>query len=132
IATEGFDDPGIGLVVMARPTKSRALYSQCIGRGTRPLNGLVDGLDTADERRAAIAGSAKPNVLVLDFVGNSGRHKLVHATDVLGVDYDDAELEAALAEIMERSANGEPTDVEEAFMLAAERRENARRQKELE
>lgn len=132
IATEGFDEPGIEVVAMARPTKSRALYSQCIGRGTRPLAGIVDGLETADERRNAIAASYKPNMLVLDYVGNSGRHKLVHATDVLGMDYNDDELEAALREISERSEQGEATDVEDAFRMAAERREAARRQKELE
>ena len=34
VATEGFDEPGIQLVVMARPTKSRAKYAQMAGRGT--------------------------------------------------------------------------------------------------
>ena len=132
IATEGFDDPTIEVVAIARPTKSRALYSQMVGRGTRPIAAEVDGLDTADERKAAIAASDKPNVLVLDFVGNSGRHKLIHATDILGFDYNDDELDDALAEIMERSQQGLATDVEDAFRMAAERRENARRQKEIE
>lgn len=130
IALEGFDDPGIQVVAMARPTKSRALYSQAIGRGTRPLPGIVDGLGCPTARLEAIAESYKPNMLVLDFVGNSGRHKLIHATDVLGCAYDDEELEAALFEIMERSKQNEPTDVEEAFELAAQRREAARKQKE--
>lgn len=132
IALEGFDEPTIEVVAMARPTKSRALYAQAIGRGTRPLAGAVDGLDTSDERRAAIASSEKPNMLVLDFVGNSGRHKLIHATDVLGVEYDDQVLEEALAEIEAKSKQGEPLDVEDAFRMAAERREAARRQKEID
>lgn len=132
IALEGFDEPGIQVVAMARPTKSRALYAQAIGRGTRPLTGTVDGIETAADRINAIATSDKPNVLVLDFVGNSGNHKLVHATDVLGVDYSDAELEAALAEIAERSAENKPTDIEEAFALAAERRERLKHAKEIE
>lgn len=132
IATEGFDEPTIEVIAMARPTKSRALYSQCIGRGTRPLTGAVDGIESAEDRRAAIAASGKPAVLVLDFVGNSGKHKLIHATDVLGVEYSDDELEAALQEIAERSAQGEPTDVEDAFRMASERRENARRQREID
>jgi hypothetical protein len=71
-------------------------------------------------------------MLVLDFVGNSGKHKLIHATDVLGIEYSDQELEDALREIKERSDAGEATDVEDAFRMAAERREAARRQKELE
>lgn len=130
IALEGFDDPGIQVVAMARPTKSRALYSQAIGRGTRPLPGVPDAFETPAERKAAIAASAKPGMLVLDFVGNAGRHKLVHATDVLGCDYSDEELQEALDEIAERSKQGESTDVEEAFRLAAERREAARKQRE--
>lgn len=35
ILTEGFDCPSVGCVVMARPTKSKSLYMQCVGRGTR-------------------------------------------------------------------------------------------------
>lgn len=77
VLTEGFDDPGVEVIVMARPTKSRALYAQMAGRSTRPLPGVVDGLNTDDERKAAIAASAKPNCLLVDFVGNSGKHKLM-------------------------------------------------------
>jgi superfamily II DNA or RNA helicase len=35
VLTEGFDDPGVSCVAMARPTRSQALYVQCVGRGTR-------------------------------------------------------------------------------------------------
>ena len=35
ILTEGFDEPSIDAVLMARPTKSHGLYVQCIGRGLR-------------------------------------------------------------------------------------------------
>lgn len=84
IATEGFDDPGIEVVVLARPTKSRALFAQMVGRGTRPLPGLVDGVDEASVRRDAIALSAKPHCEILDFVGVCGRHKLVTVADILG------------------------------------------------
>lgn len=35
VFTEGFDAPETDFVVMARPTRSRALFLQCIGRGTR-------------------------------------------------------------------------------------------------
>ena len=84
IATEGFDDPSVSVVVMARPSCSRSLVAQMIGRGTRPLPGLVDGLDSAEERCAAIASSEKPSCEVIDFVGNSTKHKLVYAADILG------------------------------------------------
>lgn len=62
--TEGFDEPSIACVAIARPTKSRALYAQMIGRGTR----LAPG---------------KRGLLVLDFKGNAGRHALVSTFDVL-------------------------------------------------
>lgn len=132
IALEGFDEPSIEVVAMARPTKSRSLYAQAIGRGTRPLPDVVDGIESAEDRKAAIAASGKPNVLILDFVGNCGRHKLVHATDVLGVDYDDDELNDALAEIMERSERGQTTDVNEAFELAEVRRAATKRKAEID
>src|SRR5262249_4163797 len=84
---EGFDAPGTYAIVMGRPTKSVALYMQVLGRGTRPLPGIVDGLERAEDRRTAIAMSAKPNMLVIDFAGNAGRHKIVQASDVLGGKY---------------------------------------------
>ena len=59
VLTEGFDDPGVEVIIMGRPTKSRSLYSQMVGRSTRPLPGVVDGPETADERKAAIAASAR-------------------------------------------------------------------------
>ena len=36
---EGFDDPGIEALILSRPTKSKALYCQMIGRGVRPNKG---------------------------------------------------------------------------------------------
>jgi superfamily II DNA or RNA helicase len=95
VLTEGYDEPTVEMVVMARPTKSRALYCQCIGRGTRPLAGIVDGIDTADGRRAAIASSAKPNIEILDFAGNSGKHKLISSADILGGNYEDDVVDRA-------------------------------------
>jgi type I site-specific restriction endonuclease len=93
--SEGFDSPAVELVVQAKPTKSRSLYAQQIGRGTRPLPGIVDGLDNAEQRRGAIAASAKPLLTVLDFVGNSGRHKLMTSLDILGGKTRDDILEKA-------------------------------------
>lgn len=83
VLTEGFDNAGVEVIVMARPTKSKTLYLQAIGRATRPLPGVVDGIQTAEGRRAAIAASAKPIARILDFVGNSGRHKIISCVDVL-------------------------------------------------
>lgn len=97
VFTEGFDAPNTAVVANCRPTKSESLYRQMIGRGTRPLPGLVDSVGTAEERRDAIASSGKPHCTVLDFVGNSGRHKLVSVANVLaGDEIDPVDLEAAL------------------------------------
>jgi superfamily II DNA or RNA helicase len=35
VLTEGFDEQRIGCIIMARPTLSRGLYQQCVGRGLR-------------------------------------------------------------------------------------------------
>lgn len=60
---EGTDLPNAACIAMARPTKSRALYAQALGRGLRPLPDLVDNLPSAEERIAAIAASAKPDCI---------------------------------------------------------------------
>jgi type I site-specific restriction endonuclease len=132
VLTEGFDDPSIEMVAIARPTKSRSLYAQMIGRGTRPLPGTVDGLGTADERRNAIARSRKPRIEILDFVGNSGRHKLITTADVLGGQYDDEVVEAAKKKAEESGTGVDMSEaLEEAQREAEERkrREAANRRK---
>lgn len=63
---EGFDEPSISCIVMARPTKSRPLYVQCAGRALRNHPGKTDAL-------------------ILDLVGASHVHSLVTAKDLLGV-----------------------------------------------
>src|SRR5262249_43095223 len=35
VLTEGFDEPSIDCIMLARPTKSKVLMFQCIGRGLR-------------------------------------------------------------------------------------------------
>lgn len=60
VATEGFDLPDAGCVLMTRPTMSLALYLQMVGRGLRP----------------------KPDsggCVILDMAGNSLRHGLPEA-----------------------------------------------------
>ncbi len=131
VAVEGFDCPGIEVVVIARPTKSRALYTQMVGRGTRVLPNVVDGLSDGSARRAAIAASKKPRMLVIDFTGNSGRHKLVTAADILGGKYDDDMIAEAKKRIAEA---GKPADVIAELEKAAEevlakRREEALQKK---
>jgi superfamily II DNA or RNA helicase len=105
IATEGFDEPGIEIVVMGRPTKSQALYIQMCGRGTRPANSIARMLGECpdgESRRAMIASSEKPCMIVIDFVGNSGRHKLINSADILGATYDEAVVERAKELMLDR------------------------------
>jgi len=128
IATEGFDCPRIQHIVMGRPTKSRSLCSQIIGRGTRALPGVVDGIDDASGRRQAIAESAKPKMTVLDFVGNSGRHKLIHPADVLGGKYSDEIVELATRNAERRDG---PVDIT-SELVQAEREWERRKRKEKE
>jgi superfamily II DNA or RNA helicase len=135
VATEGFDDPGIEVVVMARPTKSRSLYAQMIGRGTRPLPGVIDDgrhMHSVDLfRRQAILESAKPHVEVVDFVGNAGRHRLVSCVDILGGNHSDDVVTGAKARI-EREGSKDVVRAldEEAESLRRQREEQERRRQE--
>jgi superfamily II DNA or RNA helicase len=126
VLTEGFDEPGIEVVVIARPTKSRSLYAQMVGRGTRPLPGVVDGLDVAAKRRDAIRSSRKPHVEVLDFVGVAGRHKLVTCAEILGGKYADDVVDRAEQSV--REAKGEAVDM--CVALDEAQKELERRQQE--
>jgi superfamily II DNA or RNA helicase len=125
--TEGFDDPGIQFVVIARPTKSRCLYCQMVGRGTRPLSGVVDGLENAERRQDAIAASGKTCIEILDFAGNAGRHKLMTTADILGGKVSDEAAEVAARKA--KDADGAPVDMD-AILEEAEREIRERRQRE--
>jgi superfamily II DNA or RNA helicase len=129
VFTEGFDAPKTTLIANCRPTKSEAIYLQIIGRATRPLAGVVDGPDTADERRQAIADSGKPHCIILDFVGNAGRHKLQSVGNVLAGDkVDPIDLEKAL-KIAKKE--GETVDIIElANKVKQAREEREERQRE--
>jgi superfamily II DNA or RNA helicase len=102
LLTEGFDEPSIACVAIARPTKSRGLYSQMIGRGTRLAPGKAD-------------------CLLLDFVGQAGKHRLTGPADCLaGADLDDA-----MREVVDRQLEGEQLELED--VLADAEREAKRR-----
>ena len=137
VLTEGFDDAGVEVIVMARPTKSRALYAQMAGRATRPAAEVaaklgevkVEGegeqeMDASALRRKMIAESDKPSCLIVDFVGNSGRHKLVTTLDILGgKDIDEEAIRTRARKIIEASPDG--TDTADA--IAEARKEIAER-----
>lgn len=112
---EGFDSPRISVVSNAKPTKSRSRYTQCVGRGTRILPGIISDSMTVEERLAAIASSVKPRCLVLDFVGNAAQHKLISSADILGGRYVEAAKIKAVAQAQE---DGEPVDMRQAMAKA--------------
>lgn len=128
VLTEGFDDPSIEVVAITRPTKSRSLYSQMVGRGTRPLPGIVDQYEHAHERRHSIATSTKPHVEILDFVGNSGRHKLVNTADILGGNYEQVVIDKAVKKATEESVDMTEA-LKEAYEETKDEREKERRAK---
>jgi superfamily II DNA or RNA helicase len=122
VLTEGFDAPRCDAVVMMTATKVRAKYVQCVGRATRPLAPPSPTM-TAAERTAVIASSDKPYCTVIDFKGNSGRHKLIGMTDVLAGD--------AMPEIVQRAkdiidTSPDPMDPEEALRMAEIQEEEAK------
>jgi superfamily II DNA or RNA helicase len=62
VLTEGFDAPGTGCIILARPTKSELLYTQMLGRGTRLHPGkdhmlLIDIADVASGKSLASVAS---------------------------------------------------------------------------
>ena len=144
VFTEGYDEPSIECVSMGRPTKSRSLYAQMVGRGTRANpSDLIDGVESdgrqteTDIRRSLIRSSDKPYLEVFDFVGNSGRHKLISTSDILGGNYEAEVVTRAAAQSGDVLANLEQAkhdvDAERALAekqrLAREARDRARREK---
>jgi superfamily II DNA or RNA helicase len=71
ICTEGYDDPAVSCIGLARPTQSRPLCAQMVGRGIRSAPG-------------------KETCRVIDFTGNLGiKHNLCTPVDVLGSQFDE-------------------------------------------
>ena len=75
---EGFDLPAIEVVSMGRPTHSFPLYAQQFGRALRLMvDAPGDWDDYTDAQRCEIiAGSTKPNAIIIDHVNNVARHGL--------------------------------------------------------
>jgi hypothetical protein len=67
VLTEGFDEPSVDCIIVARPTQSALLYQQMLGRGTRTYPGKTD-------------------CLLLDVVGVSTRHTLYTAATLFACD----------------------------------------------
>jgi len=66
LLTEGYDDPTISAIVLARPTQSPVLFSQCVGRGTR-------------------LAPNKKDLVVIDVVDGTMTHSLVTLPTLMGL-----------------------------------------------
>lgn len=82
VFTEGFDEPSLDAILVARPTRSLVLYCQMIGRGLRAYPG-------------------KKNCLFIDFVDNSSKHRLISMQDLL-MFYQTKKTEKNIAELLAR------------------------------
>lgn len=69
VLTEGFDEPTVQTIILARPTRSTLLYTQIVGRGTR----LSEG---------------KPHCTVLDFADTTKGKKPLGLPSLLGLPPD--------------------------------------------
>lgn len=78
VLTEGFDEPSIDAVILARPTQSKPLMIQCVGRGLRLFPNKTD-------------------CLVIDMVGASKRNTLVQAAVLFGIRPDPEEEKRIIA-----------------------------------
>lgn len=108
ILTEGVDLPLTAAIAMARPTGSRALYSQAIGRGTR-------------------LHPSKEYTVVVDFVGNSDKHKLVCALDVMDSGDEDEVRRRVVKRAEEEMVDLDSIVSEEEARLSREKLEAAQR-----
>lgn len=114
VLTEGFDDPGVSCVAMARPTRSEGLYAQCVGRGTRLHPGKKDCLvlDFVDlsELRLCTLPSLFGVPRDVDLQGQDVREAR-RVWDRVQFDHPGFEVEAGavtLTEIQERAASFDP------------------------
>lgn len=106
LLTEGWDCPSVDCIINLRPTKSRGLYTQMIGRALRPYPG-------------------KDHASVLDFLWQDNGRGHLSAQDAL-LDTDDPFLRNAMEEELE---SGEEIDLQDlrdrAESTAIEAREAA-------
>jgi superfamily II DNA or RNA helicase len=126
VVSVGFDYPPAQTVILGRPTRSRSFWLQVVGRACRPLPGVVDGPETAEERIAAIAGSAKPRFRIVDCTDASLDHRLVTSVDMFC--HGDKEVKEAV----KRAAEKAPLTQEEMDALAREAEERRKLAQQIE
>jgi superfamily II DNA or RNA helicase len=114
VLTEGFDDPGVSCIAMARPTRSEGLYAQCVGRGTRLSSGkkdclILDFVDLSTLNLCTLPslfGMPYDVDLAGDDAAEAGR-----AFQQLTLDYPGFQVEAGaitLTEIQDRASRFDP------------------------
>lgn len=114
VLTEGFDDPGVSCVAMARPTRSEGLYAQCVGRGTRLHPGKKDCLILDFVDLSTLSLCTLPSLFgaprQLDLAGGDAS-EAGRAWQQIVLEHPGFEAEAGaltLAEIQERAASFDP------------------------
>jgi superfamily II DNA or RNA helicase len=123
VLTLGWDSPKVRKLFLARPTKSRAVYVQQYGRGTRALPGVVDGHPDVQSRISAIARSDKPFFEVFDITDSSRHNDLCCSLDVLHPD-----LEPKLLQRARKGLEGRRIAASVDVVVAAARAQEAREQ----
>lgn len=114
VVAVGFDYPPTATLILARPTRSRSFWLQCVGRATRPLPGVVDGQASPAERIAAIARSDKPFFKIVDCTTGTMDHTVITAVDM----FCDSQEEAVKKAVRQAAAK-EPLTPEQLAELAA-------------
>lgn len=128
VLTLGWDSPRVRKLFLARPTKSKAVYVQQYGRGTRTLPGTLNGCRTAEERRAAIAASEKKCFEIFDITDSSRHCDICSALDALHPDLD-PELKKRSRKQQERNPGAQDIDAVVAEAKAEQAREDAARER---
>ncbi len=77
VLLEGFDAPLATVALCCRPTKSKLLYTQSIGRVLRPY--------PAPEEALGWRGYVKENAIIIDFVDVSSKHQLLQIASLFGL-----------------------------------------------
>lgn len=107
LLTEGYDEPQVDCVIPLRPTRSRPLYSQMVGRGTR-------------------THELKENLLLLDFLWAHQRLPLCRPANLIARNQEQAD---AITELTEATPGGGEQDLRALNSEAQEKREAALRKK---
>lgn len=69
VLTEGWDEPAVSCILLVRPTKSKGLLIQMVGRGTRLLGPMMPGAE--DLRIESSIHNGKADCLVIDCTGST-------------------------------------------------------------